>query len=286
MGMEKPTKADAGVNVQAESLSQLHEREITALREGRRLSEPSKEYVEGEEELNFHYTFSTGEVLSATEDDQGIARIIIRKGEEVVLDFQDLLPTEFYKFTTPRQHSWAPRADKGEWSNESFTVHVGHMKDPKSIALLLHEIGHIVDFQEREGKYKNKNTRELWREYTGVTTKNLQNIRNELAEEISTEERNAWANALKIARKIKQEKKVDLLEGFKDLDELRDGIYAGLLNYRMGIAEDMTISDEGLIKGMAMKIWQKLGFSKGEYGADQTKFTEGLFDKNRLKRGG
>lgn len=265
--------------------NEVTDREAVALREGSRLATPSREYVEGKRKLDFHHTFSTGEVLSATENSEGVATIIIKRGEEIVLNFQDLLPTEFYKFVTPRMYTWARRADSGEWANEPFTIKVGDMQDPKSMALLLHEIGHILDYESREGKYKNKNTRDLWESYTGASTKNLKNERTELAQEISTEERNAWASALKIARKVKQDKGVDLLEPFKDLDELREVIYAGLLNYRIGITDDMTSSDAGVIKDIAVKIWQKLGLPKGEYGAAQEKLTEHLFDKNRLKRG-
>lgn len=269
----------------AENQNEVSKREDKALREGYRLAMPGKEYVEGERKLNFHYTFSTGEVLSATENDEGIAAIVIKKREEVVLNFQDLLPTQFYKFVTPRMHAWAKRADAGEWSNEPFTVHIGDMRDPKSIALLLHEIGHILDYEKREGKYKNKSTRELWESYTGPSTKHLKKERAELAEEISIEERNAWANALTITRRVKQEKGVNLLEPFRDLSELREVIYGGLLNYRMGVAEQVTSSDEGVITDMVMKVFGKLGFPKGKYGAAQEKSLEGLFDKNRLKRG-
>jgi hypothetical protein len=259
------------------------EKEYDAYKKGCELI-ASPEYAKGEKKLHFEYTFSTGEVLTATENQEGEAQIVIRKNGETVLDFSEIVPGIKYHFYTPtycltRGISFTP-----DWSQVlSFSILIGDMRDPKSIALLLHEIGHSLEKVKTDHSDKT-DLAKLWEKHAGPLTKKYKDARRKLAEEISNDERSAWALGLNLARRLKKEKGIDLLEGFDDLEDLNSVIYTGLLSYRMGIGKEMISSDEGIVKDVYEEIKQKLGLGDTTYGREQWQFLRDKFDKGRLKR--
>lgn len=255
------------------------------------LAMPRAEYAKGIEKLNFTQQFSTGETLNANEDDAGIANINIQKDGKEIYNFNDLKPIHYVtpSFYSKKGISMNGRsAMEGDWGNLAgiFEVQVGDMRDSKSIALLLHEVGHLIyNRKNTNKKYGYSNLAELWEHSNGPFTKKDKDTRKELAEEISKEERGAWAEGLKLARQLKKEKGFNLLEGFENLEDLQKIIYAGLISYRLGLGEKMIASDEGVIKDAWVSIKNKLGLTEENYGKEQWEFLQTIFDKNKLNEG-
>jgi len=90
-------------------------------------------------------------------------------------------------------------------------INMERLRDPRCIFTLLHELGHVVDFNNRIKNGKNVDAFDLlfsadyydekfWRERLQA-------------------ERTAWAEAIKLARKLKKDHTVDLFKLFKDADE-------------------------------------------------------------------
>ena len=82
---------------------------------------PKPEYARGEEKLKYSGVFSTGEVLEASEDQEGIASITIKKGDSVVVDFSDFLPPH-YKFAAPshlKERVYVEEEMRGNWGHDS-----------------------------------------------------------------------------------------------------------------------------------------------------------------------
>jgi hypothetical protein len=253
------------------------------------LASPRPEYAQGKEKLNYTYKFSSGEVLSASEDDEGIARIVIIRDGKEIFDFGEFASVKFFtpSFYIKKEISIKKlQGREGGWANRAriSEVLVGDMRDPKSILMLLHEIGHILEYRKREGKYRHEILVELWKQYNGPFTKKYKDIRREIAEELSKEEREASALGLSIARQVEKDTGINLLEGFEGLDDLQDYIYSALLHHKLIRSEEMVASDEGIVKDLWVKIKMMLKFNQGNYGQEQWEFLQGLFDKNRLKR--
>jgi hypothetical protein len=261
----------------------LNDREVEAYEKLRETLSPRPEYAEGKEKLHFEHQFSTGEVLYAFEDQRGIAEIIIKKGDEVVMDFKDLLPAQVYRFVTPsyfKDTFQRPDLQTGDWGTieRIHAISVGDMRNAKSIFFLLHEIGHVRN-RELKG---HRDPGEEWENVNGLFKKDEGEDRRKIIKEISDVERGATAEALKITRHTKEAKNINLLEGFESSDELRDFIYAALLTYRISHGNEMIRSDNGLLKEIWEAIQKKL-FDKQE-SSEQWEFLETLFDKGRLKR--
>ncbi|MES3031767.1 MAG: hypothetical protein V4699_00800, partial [Patescibacteria group bacterium] len=79
---------------------EFSQRQVESLEKVNDLVYSRPNYLEGKEKLNFTYKFSTGEVLSATEDENGVAQIEVRRAEKKVFDFHEIVPKSV-KFTTP-----------------------------------------------------------------------------------------------------------------------------------------------------------------------------------------
>ncbi|MES3031768.1 MAG: hypothetical protein V4699_00805 [Patescibacteria group bacterium] len=156
------------------------------------------------------------------------------------------------------------------------------MKDPKSILLLLHEIGHLY-YNGRRGKNKNKKL-DLVGLLEQHNDKEDKDIRKRLVELISEEERTAWSEGLMIARRLKKEKGFNLLEGFESLSDLQDIMHSALMVYRLGVGDTMIIGDEGVWRHIWVKIKEKVGLKEENYGKEQWEFLKNLFDKDKLKR--
>ena len=263
---------------------QVTQREADVSLKSIELANARPEYAEGKIKLNYKYTFTTGEAIEATEDKDGIAKIIIKRGDQMIFDFQDLIPN--YKFLTPtgqRSRSFRTQPN-GEFMYSQFMIAVGdmHDSDPRAILLLLHEVGHGINLNRNRSKtdaYKNDlGARTEWGYLSGLFKKGSAERRKELVELISKSERNAWAEALKITRQIKEKEGLNLLEGFKNFDELEELISSTLLTYRETFGRSMIKSDQGLFNLIKNKVLGK------SYGSEQWNFLKNLFDKNRLNR--
>lgn len=245
------------------------------------LSIPREQYVEGKIKLDYRYKFSTGEVFMAKEgQDGGVAVLLFRDGK-TIFNFQTLLPERGY-FVTPSYiqkliHQGtldgAPKEFKGGW--EAFpalgVVNIGDMHNPKEIFNLLHEIGHTHETREQ-----------LLKQSIGVTVNNVplpivlkKKSEANVANNKSKQERNAWAWTLRMARKIQKECGVDFFEVFKSRADFEELLYGSLVTYRAGIGEDLVEKNQG-----------KSSFWSWKPQPEDLKFLRGLFDKERLQRGG
>ena len=289
MSIEAPNKINPSNQEETARFDDFTKDELKAGNEVIDMLTPRPEYKDGKIKLNFKYEFPGGEILSATEDKEGKTSIIITKGKKKIFDFAKI---QNINFVTPSQLIDEGLKSDGMWgnSNGQYEVKIGDMRDPKDIAILLHEIGHIVRLKKGTGKFKEFKEFQYialgkeWEEHTGAFSQRHSEYRKKLAEAISDEERTAWAEGLKIARKLKKKTGINLLEGFRDLHDLQKVIYGALLTYRLKVGQDMISSDSGLIKDTLAKIKEKIGLADDEYGLEQSKFLKGLFDKDKLKR--
>ena len=93
-------------------------------------------------------------------------------------------------------------------SSKLLAVAVDQLRDPRKIFLLLHELGHSINSQRKDRLPE-----------IGDLDYLNQEDKPEVARAILEEERTAWANAIKLARRIRQNCNVDLFKLFTDLNE-------------------------------------------------------------------
>lgn len=203
------------------------------------------EYIEGELKLDFEHQFSDGAAFKASEDEQGTAHFeLVRDGKQV-FDFASLLP-ERYRFLTPTglktrypEESEALEGFLGEWARieSDKLISIGDFKDTYDIFGLLHEIGHSYQESLRgavESVIKPEPGMMLeetaWKQYI---------------EENSKSERDAWAWALRAARKIRKETGTDLFEVIQTPDDLKRMIYLPLLSHRFEDENSLAEALEG-----------------------------------------
>ena len=248
-----------------------------------RAVESRKEYIDGKLKLNFEHVFSTGEVLEAQEDENGIARIVLKKSNETILDFSQTLSQE-YKFVTPsyfkKNKSLGYRP--GEWMAQQTEkwISIGDMKDARSLFVLLHEVGHTHK-PLSQNQVRATEIYESARSSGGPVKFKKQFIKK-ITQDISSDERDAWAGAVRIAREIRKRYGVNIFEVFKDSAEFQQFIYGALIDHRFGKESALVLSD----KSKLQYVWESL--KKNLFGVErdskERKFMEGLFDKSRLRR--
>jgi len=188
------------------------------------LRKEDSEYVEGRERLKYKYQFSSGELFEATEDVGEAKFVILRDGKEI-FNFKELVP-EGFKFLTPKYWPNPVESDglekrqgesiRGKWACGEDAISVGKFDSIRDVVALLHEIGHSkgkIPFMERQ-------------------TAHIMGEKKREIELYSQEERSAWAEALKAARKVDRDLGVDLFEGFYDTEDLKEYIYTCLTTHR------------------------------------------------------
>ncbi|MDP1689571.1 MAG: hypothetical protein Q8L47_05620 [bacterium] len=191
-----------------------------------------REYEKGEIKLDFQFQFENGEILKATENEDGIASIVIEQNGNNLIDMKDYIPSDF-KMVTPtylRAHGLEKYIKVG-WSaiysaKEKIIV-IGDMTEGRHLTSLLHEFGHT----KFEG-WDKEVMKELKEQKDVGILKKIRAFRNFIRAK-STNERSAWAEAIKIARKIRKQYGVNLLEPIKDLESLKQIIYAALTTHRI-----------------------------------------------------
>jgi len=228
-------------------------------------------YREGREKLHFNFQFSSGELFEATEEN-GQARFVITKDGQEVFDFKSLLPQDF-KFRTPeywlnlkQNNPEAPAGFKvnpekfkdeaaGVWQCGEKFISVGRITSIKDVLALLHEVGH-------------SKTRSFGSRFTEQSSNDQQSAKLE-----SANERLAWAEALKIIRKVNKDLGVDLTEGFSDQQEMKDYIYTCLASHRY-MAE---LKSAGTFR-------QMLAYLDVKPVNTNLKWLDKLFDKRKLTK--
>lgn len=177
-------------------------------------------------------------------DGYGLAKIRIEnKGDKhQVIDFEQLYKPKYAeKIKFHLQEEWVANA----YFN-NVTMPADAFKDPRDAFILLHEIGHIVQADEHGESYSAKSYAETSRAHWEGESANLAPITLEV-------ERDAWAAAIRLARKIKQEYKVDLFALFKDPEEFMGYIRDGKL--RTYEADVWIEGEQAFSKGKFVEKW-------------------------------
>jgi hypothetical protein len=236
----------------------------------------NKAFVEGKEKLNVDYKFSTGQTFKATESG-GQAKFKILKDGKEIFDLADLAPKDL-KFYTPTHWLGAgrfigdassgfgqiPEDDlrkiRGKWQRGETYISVGSINSMRNVLDLLHELGHKgadrdIGLAADRGDWEK------------------------VAELASKSERDAWANALKMAREVKNKTGVDLLEGFSGDDDIKRYIYTALSSYRFKAESNLSGIPTEFLRNQIL----------GKYGIDpaskNSEWLDKLFDKRKLVRG-
>lgn len=198
----------------------------------RNLVRSRQEYEKGEIKLDFKYQFKNGEILKATENEDGIASVVIEQNGEILVDVGDYLPADF-KMVTPtylRAHGLEKYIKIG-WSaittEKEKIIVIADMTDGRHLTSLLHEFGHT----KFVGWGKEVIAELKVHKDVGILKK-VRAFRNFIKAR-SANERGAWAEAIKIAREIRKQYGVNLLEPIKDLESLKQIIYAALTSHRI-----------------------------------------------------
>jgi len=236
-----------------------------------------KAFREGKERLNLDYQSPNGWNFRATEGGGQAKFKILEHGKEV-FDLGDLAPNGV-KFFTPTH--WLSsgrftemtangvreipedrrRSLQGAWQRGEDFVSVGSMTSIRDVLPLLHELGHSGG---SEDEIRNAKARGDWKK---------------AAELVSKSERDAWANALKMAKKVKKDTGVDLLEGFSGDDDLKTYIHTALSGHRFLSEFELSGIPTDFLKDLILGKYKMDPASKGYEWLDK------LFDKRELVKG-
>lgn len=143
------------------------------------------------------------------------------KSGEYILDFSD-----FARPSDPNLHLTF-ESDEYFWSlpeEHRVMFPPENLKDPRELFLLLHEIGHVRDTE----KQKLKNPLYVGPHFQGSHDTPPDVVYGSILQT----ERNAWAEAIRLARQIKKDYSINLFASFEDVDDFM-GWYrvAGLRSY-------------------------------------------------------
>ncbi len=197
-----------------------------------------EEYRDGTIPLEFRHTFSNQTSLSATQNKDGIAKIVLEREGVPLLDMKGLLP-EGYDYTTPRyvldhEDELSVPVFLGTWGayRPLNMVHVGDWTKPEQIFNLLHEIGHTqqdtVGLEALQQEVNQKQKISKFRE-----SAEGQRLLRQWVEALSKSERDAWASAIHYAKKIRDEFDVDFIgEIFKTSEDIELYIQKILHTYK------------------------------------------------------
>lgn len=208
----------------------VRDNDMPVIRENIKLSKPRPEYKRGELKLDFQYQFTSGEILRATENGDGIASIIILRNDIEILDFKKYIPENLKMVTPTYLRANGLKEYSGDWGmgtgdDGDKLIIIGDMRNGRHLLVLLHELGHI----ELHG-WDEKIMEEL-RKNEEISVLNKPAF-SKYIEANSANERGAWAKALRISREIKIKYGVNLLEAIGNLEDLNEIIYAALMGHR------------------------------------------------------
>lgn len=208
------------------------------------LLESSPEYVDGRKKLSLTHEYSSGAILKCSENPEGYAKIILTSPKKII-DFEEY--SRDYKFVTPTfwlLNKYTKGFGEFEVSHNQQVVSLGEFKSARDLLSLLHEIGHLNDFSF---------TIEGGPDVIAGAKRN------------SPVERKAWAHALNLCRKIEQDTGTDVLEPFKDLDEIKRYIYASLLTHRLSAEGVWEMTHPEEILGQDIINGLRRYFDKGKF---------------------
>lgn len=222
--------------------------------------------TEAGHKVSFSHEYSNGIQLKAEEKDDGELAITIVTKDSIV-NLCTYLP-EGYKIVTRRYQF----NDEGvKKSNSNFACVPTHklviantIRSPKDIVKVLHEMGHALINKTENNRF------DYQIKISGLKGSHAR------AQSLSEEERLAWTNALKLARRLKTEQNLNiLLETFGSLEEMQKFMYTFLTSYRY--TSELEHIDTNI------KNWLKSFFKNPLKDTDKESL-EKLFDKKKLSR--
>jgi len=219
-----------------------------ALKESFAAHERHKDFVEGHRPFAVEYDLPDGKRLEGFQDEGGVAHLVIKEGDDIVLDFGEFLP-EGFRFITPMYFEKNPEEEAltdylmGDmWASdpERKIIKMGEFEFPQDILTLLHELGHANNDTIEELKEMQKIEDEAWElrkeqeEHEEEEKDRAYEIllEEDHVKELSRIERRAWAWALTTVRRLHQERGIDLRGLFSDFEELQDYVNNALGSYR------------------------------------------------------
>ncbi len=257
--------------------------ELELVKLAEKLAAPRSEYKNGREKLGFRYQLSGGEVFAVAEDGNGLADVRIEKDGKVIANLKDYLPPGF-KFVTPTYLNGGDPREKsisGVWYTlpDRKLMSVGDMTDAALIPLLFHEICHAKQGAEMDKEAVEKSSGgHLFGTFDEYV---------EFIIEDSRFERDAWAGAIGLMRKLKNEKGVDMFKLFPDFEEFKRIIYAGLLHNRF--REEYYLQDLFKSRGLTAYLEEssaflKQLFDKGKFGRRRDGSAEDTNPKGKTRK--
>ncbi|MEK7121872.1 MAG: hypothetical protein AAB857_04170 [Patescibacteria group bacterium] len=167
-------------------------------------------------------------------------RIVIQnpKSGEYVLDFADFAkpsdPDNHLSFETSESFLAVP-------PEHLVLISPENLKNPREILILLHELGHIRVFE------KKKLINPLHPAWLSRVEKG--SPAHVYAELTLQDERDAWAEAICLARKIKKDHAINLFSSFEDLDDFMGWFRLDGLRSYEELVEETRQADDGLEQG-------------------------------------
>jgi len=212
------------------------------------------DFADGKIPFEYHYIFPSGEKLEATTDQDGCGHIEITKEGKVIFDFANLLPQD-YKFITPAYFQKFPEEETffdylgNTWAirHQDKLVLLGEIQSPRDILSLLHEIGHarvdkpeeIHTCEELDKEFYKELNQEKKEEKTHSKKPRYRKksdyevlINEEIAKTLSTVERRAWAETIRMFRKIQKDTGIDFHNIFPSFSSMKNYVHEKLSSYR------------------------------------------------------
>ncbi len=195
------------------------------------------EYIDGKVPFEYKHTFSSGEVLEAFQDEEGIGHVIIQRDGKTIFDFSKFLPPDFL-LVTPKYFQKFPKKKQlfdsiGEWE-ANFNrrlIFLGDFKSLKDILSLLHEIGHMENNTPEDTEDRRRLLVGSPDDDFSVLPRAVSSEKK-LAKLHSKIEREAWAWAIFAIRKAERDTGIKLSEIFPKFSDLKKYINDCLGGYR------------------------------------------------------
>src|SRR5579872_1454413 len=198
---------------------------------------------------NHDLVILSGEPTKDIKNATGSYRIVFKnKSGDETLDLGSLDGSPNTKFIDTGDEDQA-----GEYNGREVLFPISFLTDPRQILAVLHEMGHNHERDLRQARQDNKIKHKVDYEkhnYSGAVYGKIRQLESE---------REAWAWALKTARRIKKDFVINLFDSFSDTEELSGWLrHIELRSYE----EDLQkIMDEGkenvLTKDKQVNAWKE-----------------------------
>lgn len=196
-------------------------------------------------------------VISDTASSGYTAEVVIEKDGKIIKDFKDEVPgnTDFFSSIEP----WGARYYSGDDGTIELRMPM-HWENGKDLLSFLHEIGHVINFSKHPEK--EQEVRRLFvlidnaiRGRSEITQQDFIKYKEKLNLLQANTERDAWANALKLVKKIKTENGVDLLRPLRgrSIEETKSNLEKFIHSYALS-SHEKRLREEIVKFGLDKKL--------------------------------